>query len=154
MNRAMIEQYVAGGQQLRAAYEGLTREQHFASPIPNTWSLHQIAVHMMDSDLIGGDRMKRIACMDKPLLVGYDETGFSQLPGSEDIDVGDAIDVFCRNRMLVAKILYKLPDADFQRLGIHTEKGKVTLEYMVKNYVEHLEGHLVWVHKKRAMLGA
>jgi DinB superfamily len=152
MDRTLIDQYVAGGQQLSAAYQGLSTDHLFAHPIPNTWSLHQIAVHMMDSDLIGSDRMKRIACMDKPLLVGYDETGFSQLPGSNEIDVAEAIDIFERNRKLTAKILYRLTDADFQRYGIHTEKGKVTLEQMVQNYIQHLEGHLVWVQKKRALL--
>jgi len=45
-----------------------------AVPVPGTWSLQQIAIHMMDSDLIASDRMKRIASMDKPLLCGYDET--------------------------------------------------------------------------------
>jgi hypothetical protein len=76
MNRATIEQYVAGGQQLRAAYEGLTWEQLFAYPIANTWSLHQIAVHIMDSDLIGGDRMKRIACMVQRTLTSLTQLTF------------------------------------------------------------------------------
>lgn len=154
MDRTLIEQFVAGGQLLRSSYQGLTKEQLFKHPIPDTWSLHQIAIHLMDSDLIGTDRMKRIACMDKPLLVGYDETGFSKLPGSDEIDVNEAIDIFDRNRKLTAKILHKLSDADYQRYGIHTEKGKVTLEQMVQSYIQHLEGHLVWVRKKRTMVGA
>jgi hypothetical protein len=154
VDRTLIDQFIAGGQKLRAAYEGVTKEQLFAYPISNTWSLHQIAVHMMDSDLIGSDRMKRIACMDKPLLVGYDETAFSQLPGSNDIDTHEAIELFARNRMLVAKILFKLSDESFHRYGVHTEKGKVTLEEMIQSYVQHLDGHLVWVKKKRAMLQA
>lgn len=154
MDRSLIDQYVAGGQRLRTAYQGLTNQQLFAHPIADTWSLHQIAVHMMDSDLIGSDRMKRVACMDKPLLVGYDETGFSRLPGSEEIDAFEAIEIFDRNRKLTSLILRKLPDADFQRFGIHTEKGKLTLEQMVQTYVQHLEGHMVWIHKKRALVGA
>lgn len=152
MDRSLIDEYVAGGEKLKSAYAGLTRDQLMAHPVPNTWSLHQIAVHMMDSDLIGSDRMKRIACMDKPLLIGYDETGFSNLPGSDDIDAFEAIDIFARNRALTGKVLYKLPSESFQRYGIHSEKGKVTLEEMVKGYIQHLEGHLQWVAKKRAMV--
>jgi DinB superfamily len=152
MDRRLIDQYSAGGQQLRNAYQGLNKEQLFAVPIPKTWSLHQIAVHMMDSDLIGSDRMKRIACMDKPLLVGYDETGFSNLPGSEEIDVEEAIDIFVQNRKVTAKVLSKLPDSAFERYGIHTEKGKVTLEEMVAIYISHLDGHLDWVDRKREMV--
>ncbi len=47
----------------------------------------------MDSDLIGADRMRRIAAMDKPLLIGYDETAFSLLPGINDMDVMDVCDI-------------------------------------------------------------
>ncbi len=152
MDRSIIEKYIAGGKQLKDAYAGLTKVQLFAIPIPNTWSLHQIAVHMMDSDFIGSDRMKRIASMEKPLLIGYDETGFNNLPGIEDIDTFEAIDLFARNRALTGKILSKLPDDTFKRYGIHSEKGKVTLEEMVCNYIQHLDGHLDWISKKRKMV--
>lgn len=152
MDRSVIEKYVAGGKQLKDAYEGLTKQELFAIPIPNTWSLHQIAVHMMDSDLIGSDRMKRIACMDKPLLIGYDETGFNNLPGIEDIDTFEAIELFAKNRVFTGKILSKLSDETFSRYGIHSEKGKVTLQEMVNNYIQHLDGHLDWISKKRKMV--
>ena len=152
MDRSLIETFVDGGAQLRAAYQGLNREQLLVHPIANTWSLHQIAVHMMDSDLIGCDRMKRIACMDKPLLVGYDETGFSQLPGSDEIDAFEAVDIFARNRQMFGTILRKLSDETFKRYGIHTEKGKVTLAEMVQGYIDHLNGHLEWINKKRKLV--
>ena len=152
MDRSRIEAYASGGKTLKSAYQGLSRDQLFKIPIPNTWSLHQIAIHMLDSDLIASDRMKRIACMDKPLLVGYDETGFSKLPGSEELDALEAIDLFDRNRQMTATILRRLPDSAFERFGIHNEIGKVTLAEMVDKYIDHLDGHLVWVNKKRVMV--
>ncbi len=152
MDKSMIATYVAGGAKLVEAYSGLTKEQLLATPIPGTWTLQQIAIHLMDSDLIASDRMKRIACMEKPLLIGYDETAFSKLPGVNDLDAMEAIDIFARNRKLTAVILNKLPDDAFQRFGIHNEAGKVTLEEMLQNYISHLEGHLDWVYKKRAMV--
>lgn len=154
MDRTIVDRYVAGGSQLRQAFQGLSKQQLFAVPIPNTWTLHQIAVHMMDSDMIGSDRMKRIACMDKPLLIGYDETAFNNLPGVNDIDTFEAIDLFARNRLLTAKVLYQLPDAVFERYGIHSEKGKITLQQMIGGYVEHLDGHLDWIAKKKLLVNA
>ena len=79
MNRERIEVYARGGEKLRTAFQGLSHSDLTAYPIPGTWSLQQIGIHMMDSDLIGSDRMKRIAAMDRPLLIGYDETQFSLL---------------------------------------------------------------------------
>lgn len=153
MDRSIIDQYVNGGALLRDAYRGLTCEHLFAFPIPNTWSLHQIAIHMLESDLIGSDRMKRIACMDKPLLMSYDDNAFSNLPGSDQIDTAEAIELFAKNRQFTALILRALPDSSYDRFGIHSEKGKVTLAEVLTGYVTHLEGHLQWVHKKRELLG-
>ncbi len=152
MDRTRIEVYAAGGAKLRSAYEGLTKSQLQAVPIPGTWTLQQIAIHLMESDFIATDRMKRIASMEKPLLIGYDETAFSKLPGINDIDAFEAIDLFDRNRKMTAVMLRQLPDEAFERFGIHNEAGKVTLAYMIDNYIGHLDGHLEWVSKKRTMV--
>ncbi len=152
MNRERIEIFVAGGQQLVEAYRGLTREQLLAVPIPGTWSLQQIAIHLLESDLIAADRMKRIAAMDRPLLVGYDETAFSQLPGASDLDAQMACELFACHREMLAVILRKLPDQSFARFGIHTESGKVTLSEMVDSYIEHLDGHMLHVLRKKQMV--
>jgi uncharacterized damage-inducible protein DinB len=152
MNRHQIEVYAAGGRKLIQAYFGLSRQDLLAVPIPGTWSLQQLAIHMLDSDLIASDRMKRIAAMDKPLLCGYDETAFSQLPGIDELNAHEACEMFDRNRQMTATILRKLPDASFERIGIHNEIGKVTLAEMVDKYIYHLDYHLTFVYKKRQMI--
>jgi len=152
MDRSRIDIYAASGKSLSEAFQGLTCEQLFAVPVPGTWSLHQIAIHMMDSDLIGSDRMKRIAAMDKPLLIGYDESAFARLPGIDHIDTIAACRLFDQNRQMTATIFRALPDASFDRWGIHNEIGRVTLGEMIDKYIRHLDGHLEHVAKKRAMV--
>jgi hypothetical protein len=153
MDRSRIETYAAGGNRLVDAFTGLTREDLLAFPVPGTWSLQQIAVHLFDSDLIGADRMKRVAAMDKPLLIGYDETAFSRLPGINDIDALTACRIVDQTRQLTAAVLRSLPDAAFDRWGVHNEVGKVTLADMVEKYIAHLDGHLQHVLRKRELLG-
>lgn len=145
-----IDAYLAGGAKLVQSIWGLTQDQLHAKPSDGSWTIHQIVTHMLDSDLIGTDRMKRIACMDKPLLVGYDETAFSTLPGREQIDAFAACDLFQRNRQMTAIVLRALPADAWQRVGIHTEAGAVTLAQMLDKYIGHLEHHLAFIAKKRA----
>ena len=66
----------SGGEKLRQAIKGLGREDLTAFPVPGTWSIQQIVIHLMDSDLIGTDRMKRIIAEENPTLVGYDQDKF------------------------------------------------------------------------------
>jgi len=152
MDRSTIELYDAGGAELVKAYLGLSVAQLHAKHPDGSWTLHQIAIHMLDSDLIGSDRMKRIACMNNPLLCGYDETAFSNLPGSDQLNPFTACDLFQKNRMMTATILRALPDSAFQRTGIHTESGKVSLGEMVEKYVHHLDHHLPFIAKKRVRM--
>jgi hypothetical protein len=152
MDRSKIEVFASGGAELVKAYWGLSNTHLHARPADGSWTLHQIAIHMMDSDLIGADRMKRIACMDNPLLCGYDETAFSLLPGSDQLNAFAACDMFQKNRLMTATILRALPDSTFQRTGIHTESGKVSLAEMVDKYIDHLRHHLVFVAMKRRTL--
>ncbi len=152
MDRSKIESYAAGGAELANAYSGLSHAHLHAKPADGSWTLHQIAIHMMDSDLIGSDRLKRIACMDNPLLCGYDETAFCLLPGTDQLNAFVACEMFQKNRMMTATILRALPDSAFLRTGIHTESGKTTLEHMLDKYIEHLRHHLVFIAKKRRHL--
>lgn len=153
MDHSLIEQYAAGGKQLSDALAGLGPLELDAFPIPGTWSVRQIAVHMMDSDMIGSDRMKRVASMDKPLLIGYDETAFAQLPGYESFPIDSVTQLFQLNREQTTVALRNLSAKTFTRYGIHSEKGKVTLVELVEMYVGHLSHHLEFIQKKRKLLG-
>jgi len=153
MDRIKIEIYAQGGEALVKAFSGLTETQFHLKPYDGSWTLHQNAIHMMDSDLIGSDRMKRIACMENPLLCGYDETAFNTMPGVKLLNAFDACELFKTNRQMTAIVLRALPDSAYKRTGIHTESGKVNLEQMLDKYIEHLRHHLVIIARKRKMTG-
>ena len=153
MNRELIEQYAAGAVKLRASIAGLTREQLNACPVSGTWTIQQIVIHMMDSDLIGSDRMKRVAAEIKvPTLIGYDETAFANGLFYDQLDPQAACDVFEKNRQLTAEILRRLPEGSFDRTGNHNEHGRMTLAELVDSYVGHLEHHLKFIRTKREMV--
>jgi hypothetical protein len=153
MDRDLIEQYAAGAKQPAAAIAGLSREELNAFPVPGTWSIQQIVLHLMDSDLIGADRMKRVASEDRvPTLIGYDESAFARGLFYSELDPHLACEVFEKNRLLTAEILRRLPEAAFNRAGDHNEHGRMTLGELLKTYVEHLDHHLKFIREKRKLL--
>ncbi len=153
MNRELIDRYAEGADLPAKAIVGLDRGDLLAHPIPGTWSIQQIILHLMDSDLIGSDRMKRVAAEDRPSLIGYDESAFAALLGYEHLSVQTAVEIFRLNRELTAAILRRLPDSAFARVGRHSERGDETLEQLLGTYVEHLHHHLAFVRQKRSLLG-
>jgi DinB superfamily len=153
MDRSMIEQYEAGAGVPSGAIRGLSGEELDAQPVPGTWSIREIVVHLMDSDLVGSERMKRVIAMEEPSLLGYDETAFARALDYGSTDVGLASEVFALNRKLTARILRGLPDRAFDRVGHHSERGPETLRDLVEGYVGHLEHHMTFVRRKRELLG-
>ena len=152
MDKALIERYATGGDLLVAAIQGLSREDFFATPVAGTWSIQQIVIHLMDSDLIGADRMKRVIAEENPTIIGYDETLFSKKLFYEKLDPFLAAEIFKKNREMTAVILRSLPEQAFSRGGTHNQRGRVTLGEFVATYVQHLDHHLSFLRHKRELL--
>jgi len=154
MDQNLIERYAAGAAKLGQSIAGLSRAELTAFPVPGTWSIQQIVLHVMDSDLIAADRMKRVAAEEKPpTLIGYDESAFARRLFYHELDPQLACEIFEKNRLLTAEILRRLPDEAFQRRGHHNEYGDTTLAALLATYVEHLDHHLKFIYEKRKLLG-
>jgi uncharacterized damage-inducible protein DinB len=153
MTLALLDQYANDAGKLRQSIAGLSSERLKAFPVPGTWSIQQIVLHMMDSDLIGADRMKRVAVETRPpTLIGYDETAFANGLSYQELDPQKACDVFELNRQLTADALRRVPESAFARVGHHNEHGGMTLTQLVQTYVDHLRHHLKFIEQKRAMV--
>ena len=150
----VIDRYERGGRLLAAAVEGLTPEQGRERIGPGTWSIAEVVAHMLDSDLVGSERMKRVIAEDNPTLQAYDENAWIDRLDSRSMPMAEAAELFAANRKWMARILRRCTEADFARAGLHTEDGPKTLAKLLVGYVGHLDGHLRFLYGKRGALGA
>jgi uncharacterized damage-inducible protein DinB len=153
MDRAIIDHYESGAQKLAQSIRGLTREDLLAFPVPGTWSIQQIVIHLADCEQVYADRMKRIIAEDHPTLQGFDQNKWVAALGYEKQSADDAVKLVELTRRQMATVLRQLPDKAFERTGVHSEYGKRTLRDLVEGATKHLEHHLKFVHQKRAAMG-
>src|SRR5262245_65377499 len=153
MDRELIDQFEAGAAKLRRAVAGLGEEEVRARPGPGEWSTLEVVVHLLDSDQIAIDRMKRILTDDNPPLLYADETGYVQKLHTHEQSLEDALVLFEVGRRQWARVLRKLTDAELDRKGTHNRRGEVTVARMVAGYVQHVDDHLEFVYAKREKLG-
>jgi uncharacterized damage-inducible protein DinB len=151
---ALIDRFQAGPSIVRRAIDGLTPAQLDALPIPGTWSIRQIVVHLLDSDLAATHRIRRIVAEDTPLLIAYDETAFAKRLRYEHTDLAVALRLLADNRDWCAQLLRRLEPAEWARTGIHNQRGKVSVEEFVNIYIHHIDHHVGFITKKRSLLGA
>jgi uncharacterized damage-inducible protein DinB len=153
MNRAMIDKFEAGPANLRRAVAGLTPDEIKARPGPGKWSIQEIVIHLVDSDEIAIDRMKRMLIEDNPTLLYADETAYIDRLFPHEQSLDDALTMFEVGRRQFARVLRKLPDAAFERHGTHNKKGRVTVGEMVQSYAKHIDDHMKFLLGKREKLG-
>jgi uncharacterized damage-inducible protein DinB len=153
MNRNLIETYAAGGQKLRHAVAGLSRDDLLARPGPGAWSIQEVVIHLADSDGISVDRMKRMLTEDNPSLLYADETAYVDRLHHDQQSLEDALTLFDVGRRQWSRVLRLLPDDAFSRQGTHNRAGIVTVGHYVERYCEHLDHHLAFIKAKRDRLG-
>ena len=156
MNRMdpVIERYAAGGALLVYPTSGLAPEHETARVGPGTWSIAELVAHLLDSDLVLADRMKRVIAEDEPTLLAFDQNRWIERLNSQSMPVEEAVNLFVAHRHWMTRVLRKCSEADFNRAGIHSEAGRKTLADLVVTAVSHVDHHLRFLYAKRANLGA
>ncbi len=150
-----IAAYARGPALVRAAFAGISPAQLDARPADGSWTIRQIGVHLVESDLAATHRMRRIAAEGTPpLIIAYDESALAKNLSYDKDDLALVLDLFDLNRRFTAAWLGRVSSVEFLRYGIHNQRGRVTLAEMVAMYVEHVDHHLRFVQRKRAALGA
>jgi len=148
-----IDEYLAGPQKLRAAVAGMTAEQLDARPIPGKWSTKQVICHLADFEPVYVDRMKRVIAENEPTMFSGDPDLFAARLAYDQRDMSVELDFIALARKHMGAILRALKPGDFQRKGIHSEAGPITLEKLLTNIANHIPHHVKFVEEKRAALG-
>lgn len=153
MDQQLIDRFATAGERLRRGVEGLSPADIVARPGPGAWSILECVVHIADMDAVAIDRMKRIIAEDNPPLLSADEDRYAARLHYHEQSLDDALTLIEVDRRQFARVLRKLNDADFQRSGVHSVKGRVTVADILDYFTHHADHHLDFILRKRITLG-
>lgn len=148
----LIDQYDAQAGLLKQEIAGLTREQLLAHPLPGTWSIQQIVVHLADCEAVFADRIKRVVAEDRPALLAFDENRWMESLAVKSRPADESAAVVELVRKQVVTILRELPPAAARRVGVHSQAGELTLAALVEKAVRHFDHHLGFLRRKKALV--
>ena len=150
----LIETYADGPKLLREAVRGMTREQLLARPIVGKMSTLEVVCHIADFEPILADRIKRVLTHDRPTLLGADENLFTTGLAYQQRDLEEELGIIELTRSQLARILRtKTPDV-LTRVGVHSERGDLTLERILTMACNHIPHHLPFIAEKKKALSA
>jgi DinB superfamily len=117
-------------------------EQMNRSPAPGEWSPRQVLNHLSDSDLVFGTRIRMIVTQDRPTIVGYDQDAWTERFGSLDATPQDTIDRWQTLRRANLRLMQSLSPQEWNRVGLHSERGPESVRLNVQLLAGHDRMHL------------
>ena len=149
----LLKQYEQGPEIIRTAISGLRNEQLDAKPVPGRWSIRQVICHIADFEPIYADRMKRVLVEDNPTMFGGNPDAFAAGLHYEQRSVQEELELIQAVRRQLAVILRNTDVEDFQRTGVHSEAGPLTLETLLERVTGHIPHHVDLIEAKIAAMG-
>jgi len=157
MDPSTLQAYEAGPAKLRQSLASLTEQDLRAQPQPQwnsgSWTIQQVVLHIVDTDGVFADRMKRVIAEDNPTLLAFDEQKWTAALHYEQQSVQDAVALLELLRKQMSTIFRQLPQSAFTRFGTHNTAGKKSLANLIQSAVDHLDHHVKFIHAKRIKMG-
>jgi uncharacterized damage-inducible protein DinB len=150
---SLLDAYLAGPPMLRQAVSGLSQQQLVSRPVSGKWSTLEVVCHLVDSDQAWIHRMKRVIAEERPLLIGYDERRFAAALAYHEHNLEEELAIFEQARQQMARIMRTLPADAWNRAGVHSELGLITLQQHLQVEVDHVPHHVKFIAEKRRALG-
>lgn len=106
-----------------------------------TWSVQEVMGHLADHEFVFGARIRFVAAEDRPLLPGYDEKRFLANLGVDRCPIEDLFDVWMAARSANVHLLDRLPESAWTKIGVHSERGELSLLQIVVGNAGHDRVH-------------
>jgi uncharacterized damage-inducible protein DinB len=148
----LIDQYAVGPQLLRDAVADMTSEQIDAAPVPGNWSTRQVICHLADFEPVYAERMKHVIAEEQPSFAGGFQDQFAEHLAYDQRDIEEELQVIEAVRRQMARILRTLPPEAFQRTGIHSVDGPLTLQTLLERITGHIPHHVSLIEEKKRSL--
>ena len=132
--------------------EGLNESQMHYAPAHGAWSIHEVVIHLGDSETFGFERLRKTIAEVKPTLQVYDEDAWARNLSYHRQERHLAFALFSAQRRSTAALLRMLPAETWERTAIHPERGEISLYDIFTIYLEHGEIHLAQIeHIKQSL---
>jgi hypothetical protein len=146
----LLERFRRGAELVAVSITGAAGSEVDYVPEPGKWSIRQIVAHLSDAEIVGTMRLRRVIAEDEPKLEAFDQDAWTKNLDYARRKPSQALETFRRIRSENYELLKELPETAFDRAGIHSERGRLTLKQLLLGYAEHAESHVAQLRTRRA----
>ena len=142
-----IESYGRAYPMLVQALAEFPREMWQFKPAPNRWSIHEIIVHLTDSEASSYVRCRRFIAEPNTPAGAYDQDVWTQKLNYHMQSTDDALELFRWLRKMSYDLIRSLPESAWASKLAHPEHSDYTFDRWLDIYDRHTPGHIAQMRK-------
>lgn len=147
-----IELYGRGYALLTEALKEVPPEAMKFKPEPKEWSVHEIILHLADSESNAALRARKLIVEPGGALMGYDQDQWAITLDYHNQDLQDALETVRLVRKSTYELLKKQPTEIFAHTVKHPEyDDPYTFEKWLNIYSRHIPGHIEQIRNNVAL---
>jgi hypothetical protein len=140
--RRMVDSFGRAPFFLSAALRQFPKKMWLYKPLPERWSIHEIILHLADSEANSYVRCRRFIAEPGTAVFKIDAARWAGSLGYFHQSTREALEVIRRLRKMTYQLLVTLPDTVWLNTVEHPRDGKITLEHWVQLQERHIPHHV------------
>ncbi|HEU5404356.1 MAG TPA: DinB family protein [Terriglobales bacterium] len=134
-------------QTLARLLRGVPAEKLKAPPAPGKWSVTSILMHLAEDELTSTWRYRQMLEHNAPQLAGFNQELWAQWSDYESWEPNDALALFRLLRQANLKLFAQLTLEQWERYGVHAERGRITVRELCRHMAAHDMNHVEQVKR-------
>jgi hypothetical protein len=133
--------------QLAALIKGARKAKLAKRPAPGKWSVTEILGHTADTEGVVGFRIRLILGANGTPIQGFDQDAWAKFSSYARQEPALSLEAFRVNRERTVQLLKTLPPRMWGFYGMHSERGKETVERVTEMLAGHDLNHLSQIRR-------
>jgi hypothetical protein len=116
-------------------------------PAPGKWSVGEILAHLAEDEVTSYWRYRQMIEDSGVALASFDQDLWSRLGDYQSRKPAESLQLFRLLRESNLGMLALLSPEEWQRYGVHAERGKITVEALARHMVGHDLNHIEQIRR-------
>ena len=128
--------------QLAGLISGVSAVKLSTRPTPDKWSVGEIMAHLAEAEITSTWRYRQMLEHDGCSLPGFGQELWARLGGYASREPEDSLQLFRLLRETNLSMFDRLTAEEWQRHGVHTERGEMTVRDLAVQIAGHDINHI------------
>jgi hypothetical protein len=142
-----LESYARASALLSAALRKCPAKMWFFKPSAESWSIHEIILHLADSEVCAYEVCRRFIAEPDSQVMAFDVVQWGRCLGYFHQSAREALEIIHRLRSMSYQVLDMLPESVWQHTLEHPRHGRLSLAQWVEIQERHIPHHVEQMKK-------